>query len=241
MKSAPKGEEPALPASDDEAALDAAADRLAALEGNVGARGEFSGPATLWESARLADERVGAAEEYAALIGEAQGATQSLATQAHAAADKARRVVSQFVSTGASAASHASLLSELREQREAVEVQRRELLRMKEQHAKEMASLRSLVSGVSDIATGIAAGRVRIAGPPGAGVSEGPFVPLATFNSDRALAAYECQLLGQRIDSGGITLGGETFTVLEDARTVVASYLLMMEVYECFVGMVVAL
>ena len=236
------GEEPAMPAPDEEAALDAAADRLAALEGNVGARGESSGPATLWESARLSDERISAAEEYAALVGEAQGATQALATQAHAAADKAERVVTQFVATGGSAASHDSLLRELEEQRRVVAAQGRELLKMQARHSEEMASLRALVSGVSDIATGIAAGRVRIAGSPGEAVAGGPFVSLATFNSERALASYERELLGQRIDGGGITLGGETFTVLEDVRTFAASSLPAgMEVYECFVGMVAAL
>jgi hypothetical protein len=70
------------PSPEEEAAVDASANRLVALEGNVGTRGDTSGPATLWESARLTAESGGAAGEYAAAIGEAQGSTRALATRA---------------------------------------------------------------------------------------------------------------------------------------------------------------
>ena len=122
-------------------------------------------------------------------------------------------------------ASHNNLLRQLEEQRQVVTAQGRQILLMQTQHAAEMESLRSLLWGVSNIVTGIVTGRVRIAGSPGAAVEEGPFVSLATFNSDRALASYEHELLGQRINGGVITLGSETFMILEDARAFAASYL----------------
>ena len=219
-----------LPPEEMEALLDDVTDRLAALEGNVGVRGDSSGPATLWEAAHLADERVGSTEEFAAASGEAQVDTRTVAEQALALARSAARSSSQYAG-GAAAGLQATVL----EQDRVIRAQGAELVR-----------LGVLVKQLQDIVLGVVSGSVPLAAaalPGGRGAAAGgPFVTQTAFDSERANTAYHRSILEQTIGGGGVMLGSVTFTVLEDSRSFSRDSLPPgVEVFECFVGLMAAL